>query len=116
MISFETEERKTLLDQRWLEVLILVLGNKLGDNIVTGKIKRDFCSQSSHLWLMSGVEVAVRRKMDRLEVWIGNTNNLTKVTDLGRKLKTQLGSSKTKIKFSIHGEEKEGMKGPFLMI
>jgi len=97
MISFNTEERKDLLDQRWLEVLICVLGDRMG-HIVTG------------------VEVAVRRKMDRVEVWLGTTTDLQLVTEVGRKLKAQLGTGKTKMKFSIHREEKEGVKRPCLMI
>ena len=38
MISFNTEEREDLLDQRWLEVLICVLGDRMG-HIVTGRFK-----------------------------------------------------------------------------
>ena len=65
---------------------------------------------------VSGVEVAVRRKLDRVEVWLGTTSDLQLVTEVGRKLKAQLGTGKSRIKFSIHGEEKEGVKGPSLMI
>ena len=35
MICFDTEERQTKLDDRWLELLILVLGDRAG-SIVTG--------------------------------------------------------------------------------
>ena len=35
MLSFHTEERESLLDQRWLDLLISVLGGRMGD-IVTG--------------------------------------------------------------------------------
>ena len=62
------------------------------------------------------MEVAVRRRMDRVELWLGNTTDLQLVTEVGRKLKAQLGTGKSRIKFSIHGEEKEGVKGPSLMI
>ena len=62
------------------------------------------------------MEVAVRRKMDRVEVWLGSTTDLQQVTEVGRKLKAQLGSGKYRAKFSIHREEKEGVKGPSLMI
>ena len=62
------------------------------------------------------MEVAVRRKMDRVEVWLGTTTDLQLVTEVGRKLKAQLGTGKTKMKFSIHREEKEGVKRPCLMI
>ena len=54
--------------------------------------------------------------MDRLELWLGVTTDLHQVTEVGRKLKACLGDRKTKIKFSIHGEEKAGLKRPCLMI
>ena len=60
--------------------------------------------------------MAVRRKMDRVEVWLGSTTDLQQVTEVGRKLKAQLGTGRTKLKFSIHGEEKSGVKRPCLMI
>ena len=60
--------------------------------------------------------MAVRRKMDRVEVWLGSTTDLQQVTEVGRKLKAQLGSGKYRAKFSIHGEEKSGVKRPCLMI
>ena len=62
------------------------------------------------------MQVAARRKMDRVEVWLGSTTDLQQVTEVGRKLKAQLGSGKYRAKFSIHREEKEGVKGPSLMI
>ena len=60
--------------------------------------------------------MAVRRKMDRVEVWLGSTTDIQLVTEVGRKLKAQLGTGRTKLKFSIHGEEKVGVKAPCLMI
>ena len=36
MFSFNIEERKDLLDQRWLEVLICVLGARMGQPITGG--------------------------------------------------------------------------------
>ena len=37
LLSFHTEEREVLLDQRWLDLLISVLGGRMGD-IVTGTL------------------------------------------------------------------------------
>ena len=54
--------------------------------------------------------------MDRLELWLGSTRDLQLITEVGRKLKAQLGTGKSRMKFSIHREEKEGVKGPCLMI
>ena len=39
MLSFNTGEREALLDQRWLEVLLSVLGGRMG-HIVTGRLPR----------------------------------------------------------------------------
>jgi len=97
MISFATEEREERLDQRWLDLLICVLAGRAG-NIVTG------------------AEVCVRRKVDRLELWLGAVTDLHQVTEVGRKMKALVGSRNSKMKFSIHGEEKEGVKKPCLMI
>ena len=66
--------------------------------------------------VVPGVEVALRTKMDRVAVWLGNTTDLQLVAEVGRKLKAQLGTGRTKLKFSIHGEEKSGVKRPCLMI
>ena len=60
--------------------------------------------------------MAARRKMDRVEVWLGSTTDLQQVTEVGRKLKAQLGTGISRIKFSIHREEKEGVKRPCLRI
>ena len=43
-LSFNTGERKDLLDQRWLEVLISALGGKMG-SLVTGRLGRVHVSQ-----------------------------------------------------------------------
>ena len=58
----------------------------------------------------------MRRKMDRMELWVTNTTDLQQLTEVGRRLKTLLGPGKSQIKFSIHGEEKRGVKEPCLMI
>ena len=66
--------------------------------------------------VVPGVEVALRTKMDRVAVWLGTTTDLQLVAEVGRKLKAHLGTGKSRIKFSIHSEEKEGVKRPCLMI
>ena len=50
MLNFDTEERKTKLDERWLQLLIMVLAGRAGV-IVTGN------SCSVTLWLDTGVQV-----------------------------------------------------------
>eukprot|EP00088_Acartia_fossae_P038370 TRINITY_DN3975_c0_g1_i2.p1 TRINITY_DN3975_c0_g1~~TRINITY_DN3975_c0_g1_i2.p1 ORF type:complete len:265 (-),score=85.94 TRINITY_DN3975_c0_g1_i2:89-883(-) len=97
MVNFEKTERATSLDQRWMEVLLMSLGEHM-----------DPC--------VNGVQVCLRGVQDRVEVWVNNTANLRGVAEVGRKLKEHLGVGAVKVVFSIHAEEKEGFKGPCLMI
>jgi len=97
MLCFDTEERKTKLDNRWLELLFMVLSGRAGS-------------------IVTGAEVCVRRKVDRLELWVNDTTDLQQLKEVGRKLKTHFGPGKSQIKFSIHGEEKCGVREPCLMI
>ena len=68
------------------------------------------------IFIIPGVQVCVRGKEDRVEVWLGNTADMREVAAVGRKIKMQLGQGLAKMEFSIHNEEKEGFKGPCLMI
>ena len=58
MLSFTTEEREALLDQRWLELLISVLGGRMG-HLVTGRSGLDILKfqkskiKKSHLKLLN---------------------------------------------------------------
>jgi len=97
MIYYDKMERHHSLDDRWMEALLMVLGDHL-DQIVTG------------------VQICIRGKFDRIEVWLGKTSKMSSVAEIGRKLKKQLGEGAAKLEFSIHMEEKEGLKGPCLMI
>jgi len=97
MIYFDKMDRHSQMDSRWMEVLLLALGNHLGLSV-------------------AGVQVCIRKKFDRIEVWLGNSSKMRSVAEIGRKLKQQLGFDATKMEFSIHTEEKEGLHGPCLMI
>ena len=67
--------------------------------------------------MITGAEVCVRKKEDRLEVWLGSVDNMKGVVEVGRELKRKLGlGSSTKIQFLIHEEEKGGVVGPSLML
>ena len=75
-----------------------------------------FIETSLAFLILSGVQVCVRSKDDRVEVWLGKTHDMREVADVGRKIKMQLGQGLSKMEFSIHNEEKEGFRGPCLMI
>ena len=57
MVSFDKKERKEMLDNRWLEVIYMLLGEQVEE----GAIKT-----------VVGAEACVRKKGDRLEVWVGD--------------------------------------------
>ena len=91
----------------------MALGNHL-NSAVTG-ISSDITDSLTKI-AFSGVQVCVRGKEDRVEVWLGKTTDMREVAAVGRKIKMQLGQGLVKMEFSIHNEEKEGFKGPCLMI
>jgi len=97
MLSFEKNERSSRLDERWMEALLMTLGDHLSQ-------------------IITGVQVCVRGKQDRVEVWVGDISNMREVAGVGRRIKQQLGLGLAKMEFSIHTEEKEGFKGPCLTI
>jgi len=99
MISCHKREREDLLDKRWLETLIMMLGEHMDE----------FSA------LVIGVEACVRKKGDRIEVWLKDVGLMQGVVEIGRKTKETLGlDTNEKIKFSLHKEDMEGVKGPRL--
>ena len=102
MVSFDKKERKEMLDNRWLEVLYMLLGEQVEEGANKTVV---------------GAEACVRKKGDRLEVWVGNVDRMEGVVKAGRMLKTKLMlGSEEKIQFSLHREEKEGGEGAKLML
>jgi len=98
MVSFGKEERKEMLDNRWLEVLYMLLGEQ---------------AEGESSSVVTGAEACVRKKGDRLELWLGNVASMACVVKVGRKLKDKV---KSDIQLSIHSEEKEGVEGSKLML
>jgi len=101
MASFAKSQRLDLLDSRWLEILIMLMGEhvgEIGSNMITG------------------AEVCVRKRGDRLEVWMGEADMGT-VVQVGREVRKRLYlESNEKIQFSIHKEEMEGSVGSSLAL
>jgi len=97
-VSFAKKERKEMLDSRWLEVLYMLLGEQ---------------AEGESSSVVTGAEACVRKKGDRLEVWVGNVDSMGCVVKVGRMLKNKV---KSDIQLSIHSEEKEGLEGSKLML
>jgi len=102
MVSFDKKERKEMLDNRWLEVLYMLLGEQVEEGASKTVV---------------GAEACVRKKGDRLEVWVGDVASMEGVVKTGRMLKHKLMvGAEDKIQFSLHKEEKEGVEVTKLML
>jgi len=96
MVSCPRVEREDRLDTRWLEVLFMVVGEHM----------------TEFSGLINGAEACVRKQGDRLEVWVKDVSMMRGVVEVGRRVKSKLGLDISKrIKFSLHKEDKEGVKG-----
>jgi len=101
MISCLKVERENKLDTMWQEILFMLVGEHL----------EEFSG------LVNGAEACARKKGDRLEVWVKEVSLMKGVVDVGRRVKEKLGlESNRKMKFSLHKEDKEGVKGPRLAL
>jgi len=101
MVSCHRAEREDNLDTRWLEVLFMMVGEQMNEYSV----------------LINGAEACVRKTGDRLEVWVKDVTMMRGVVEVGRKTKSKLGlDTSKKIKFSIHKEDKKGVKGLRLVL
>jgi len=99
MIPCPKSERQDKLDKRWLEILFMMVGDHM----------------EGFSGLVNGAEACVRKKGDRVEVWVKDAGQMMGVVEVGRRMKTKLGlDAKMQIKFSLHKEDKEGVKGPRL--
>ena len=54
-----------------------------------------------NLAIFQGVQVCIRKKLDRIEIWLGSSK-MRSVAEVGRLLKQQLGVAAVKMDFSIH--------------
>ena len=63
---------------------------------------------------LQAVEEEVRGGEEKKEERVAREEEGKRREEENRKLKAQLGTGRSKIKFSIHVEEKEGVKGPSL--
>lgn len=80
------------VDAAWLHLLFFLVGEHAGE--LAGHI--------------TGAVVNVRRKGDKVGVWVRDATNLTAVVEVGRKVRGLLTSNTDdKIQFSIHKEERE---------
>eukprot|EP00092_Neocalanus_flemingeri_P015781 GFUD01017085.1.p1 GENE.GFUD01017085.1~~GFUD01017085.1.p1 ORF type:complete len:251 (-),score=79.60 GFUD01017085.1:112-864(-) len=93
-------ERQEMLDTKWMELLFMLMGEHMEDAT-----------------LVTGAEVCVRKKGDRLEVWVRDVSSMSEVVKVGRAVRRKLEEDPSnKMRFSVHKEEMEGFVGPSLMM
>jgi len=97
MVPCPRRERDEKLNEMWLDILIMMVGEHMEE----------------YSGLVNGAEACLRKKGDRIEVWMKDVGLMKGVVEIGRKTKERLKlDASRKIRFSIHKEDKEGVKGP----
>jgi len=102
--SFQEEDERKEIDEKWMKVLEMLLGEETDGG---------FCK------FLAGAEACSRKKSDKLELWVKNMNRMEAVVKLGRMFKDRVNAGdgdSNSIQLSIHSEEIEGGKGLKLMM
>jgi len=97
MIPCPKRERDEKLNEMWQDILIMMVGEHMEE----------------YSGLVNGAEACLRKKGDRIEVWMKDVGLMKGVVEIGRKIKERLKlDASRKLRFSIHKEDQEGVKGP----
>lgn len=84
------------LDEAWLELIFYAIGEHA----------------DSQAGQVTGVVAAVRRKGDKVAVWLKDARNMVAVVDVGRQVRSRLGlQPEVKVQFSVHREEMDWTEG-----
>lgn len=100
MMTFSRKDRDEIFDVKWQELLVLMVGEH-------------FPHAES---VINGAEACIRKKGDRLEVWLCDASGMIDVIEVGRSIKEKLADSCKNVRFSLHKEDKDGIKGPRLSL
>ena len=77
VITLDRKKRLTHLDNVWLEIQMLLIGNVL----------------FQHGNIVNGAVVSIRNKVDRVAIWIGNSQDEEAIKAVGKAIKAQLSMS-----------------------
>jgi len=102
--SFQEEDERKEIDEKWMKVLEMILGEEKDGGV---------CK------FLAGAEACARKKSDKLELWVKNMNRMEAVVKLGRMFKDRVKAGdgdSSSIHLSIHSEDIEGGKGLKLMM
>jgi len=100
MIPCRKSDGVEKFDSKWLDILFMLVGEQMDEESI----------------LINGVEACARNKGNRLEVWVKNANT-REVVQIGRSIKSKLKcDSIERLTFSLHREDRGGIKGPRLAL
>ena len=86
-MNLDNAQREACLDSFWLEVMLCLIGEAF----------------EKYTDLVNGAVVNVRRKGDKVSLWLGEASDEAAIKTVGLKLKERLGiGEKTPIGFEMH--------------
>jgi len=91
LIGLERDQRATQLDNFWIEVILLLIGEGFG-------------AESSRL--INGAVVNIRGKGDKVAIWMSRATMGEAVLDVGHRIKQRLGIKEIPIHFENHQDTK----------
>jgi len=102
IITLDRRQRADCLDGHWFEILLLLIGADMPDKEVG---------------MVNGAAVNIRKKGDKLAVWVSDCGDMKMVLDIGKRIKERLGmSAENTIQFNVHSEEKARVNQPKLLL
>jgi len=98
LISLDRNMRSLHLDNFWMEVLLLLIGEAFGEH---------------HGQLVNGAVVNIRGKGDKIAIWMSSATHGEAILEVGRRIKSRLDIRKVDIVFENHQDtqNKHGSRG-----
>jgi len=87
LVSLDKNLRSLQLDNFWVEVLLLLIGESFGED---------------HGRLVNGAVVNIRAKGDKIAIWMSSATHGDAILDVGRRIKHRLDIRRVDIVFECH--------------
>jgi len=87
LVSLDKNLRSLQLDNFWVEVLLLLIGESFGED---------------HGRLVNGTVVNIRAKGDKIAIWMSSATHGDAILDVGRRIKHRLDIRRVDIVFECH--------------
>eukprot|EP00092_Neocalanus_flemingeri_P024379 GFUD01026435.1.p1 GENE.GFUD01026435.1~~GFUD01026435.1.p1 ORF type:complete len:343 (-),score=95.54 GFUD01026435.1:79-1107(-) len=89
IINSEKSNRGDVLDNYWLETILILIGEHAGE----------------FAGMVNGAVINIRPRADKLAVWLRDAGNMAGVMEIGRLVKSRLGLG-SRINFTVHREDR----------